>query len=221
MAHLDLDTVDRLLTTTRSVRKRLDLTRPVDRAVVARCIEIALQAPSGGNVQGWHFVVVTDAAKRGALAEIYGRAAAAFVQTYSLDMFPPDDPRCRQLPRMLESGRHLVAHLHEVPLVVIPCIEGRVETAGVFVQASLYGSILPAVWSFMLALRARGLGAAWTTDHLMYEREAAQLLAIPHHVTQVALLPIAYFTGTDFKPAARLPASERTHWDTWGSRRRA
>jgi nitroreductase len=219
MAHLELATIDHLLTTTRSVRRRLDLARPVDPGIIERCIEIAVQAPSGGNVQGWHFVVVADAAKRRRLATLYGRAAAALVQTYSPNMFPPEDPRAAQLPRMIASGEHLTAHLHEVPLLVVPCLEGRFETAGLFVQASLYGSILPAVWSFMLALRARGIGAAWTTDHLMYEREAAEILGIPSTITQVALLPVAYFTGTDFKPANRLPAGERTHWDTWGMRR--
>ena len=117
------------------------------------------------------------------------------------------------------SAAHLMEHLHEVPVLVVPCIEGRFETAGVAVQASLYGSILPAVWSLMLALRARGIGSAWTTDHLFYESEAAEVLGIPETVTQVALLPVAHFTGTDFKPAKRLPAGERTHWDRWGGRR--
>jgi len=120
---------------------------------------------------------------------------------------------------MLVSGFHLYEHLHEVPTLVIACIEGRCETAGVFVQASLYGSILPAVWSFMLALRARGIGACLTTDHLLFEAEAARILGIPETVTQVALLPVAYFTGTDFKPAKRLAARERTHWNRWGVRR--
>jgi len=104
-------------------------------------------------------------------------------------------------------------------MLVIPCIEGRIENAGVLAQASIYGSILPAVWSFMLALRARGLGSAWTTLHLMFEQDAAAVLGIPAHITQTALLPVAYFTGTDFKPAKRLPAEGRTYWDTWESRR--
>ncbi|TMA76732.1 MAG: nitroreductase family protein [Deltaproteobacteria bacterium] len=119
---------------------------------------------------------------------------------------------------MIDSGAHLYRHLHEVPVLVVPCVEGRFETAGVCVQASLYGSIFPAVWSFMLALRARGLGACLTTDHLFFEREAAEILGVPEHVTQVALLPVAYFTGEDFKPAKRLPARERTYWKRWGER---
>jgi nitroreductase len=218
MAGMDLVTVDHLLTTTRSVRKRLDLTRVVESEIVERCIEIALQAPTGSNAQGWHFVVVTDAEKRGRLAEIYRRGAELLLPTYAESPFAAGDLREQQFPRVADSGIYLYQHLHEVPVLVIPCIEGRVETAGVVGQATLYGSILPAVWSFMLALRARGIGACWTTDHLFFEREAGQILGIPDTVTQVALLPVAYFTGADFKPAKRLPARERTHWDAWGAR---
>src|SRR5207248_11170599 len=128
------------------------------------------------------------------------------------------DLRARQFPRMHGSAAHLMEHLHEVPVLVVPCIEGRFETAGVAVQASLYGSILPAVWSLMLALRARGIGSAWTTLHIMYERDVAELLGIPETVTQAALLPVAHVTG-DFKPAARLPASQVTYWNAWSTRR--
>jgi nitroreductase len=130
-----------------------------------------------------------------------------------------DDPRAAQMPRILDSATYLAQHLHEVPVHVIPCVEGRVENAGTLAQASVYGSILPAVWSFMLALRARGLGSAWTTLHIMFEREAAELLEIPPTVTQTALLPVGYYTGADFKPAKRLPAREHTHWNAWGGRR--
>jgi nitroreductase len=221
MTTLDLATVDRLLTTTRSVRKRLDLTRPVEPEVLERCIEIALQAPTGSNGQGWHFVVVTNAQARAQLAAVYRRGFDDLAGTYTYGgrPYPPGDLRSRQFQRMAESSVYLMEHLHEVPVIVVPCIEGRFETAGVAVQASLYGSIFPAVWSFMLALRARGIGSCLTTDHLFYEAEAAQILGIPDTVTQVALLPVAYFTGTDFKPAKRLPSRERTHWDRWGARR--
>jgi nitroreductase len=219
MAAMDLATVDHLLTTTRSVRKRLDLTRGVELAIVERCIEIAFQAPTGSNAQGWHFVVVTDPKKREQIAALYRRGAELLLPTYADSTLPPGDLRAQQFSRLAESGVYLYQHLHEVPVLVIPCIEGRFEKASVVWQATLYGSILPAVWSFMLALRARGVGACWTTDHLFFEREAGQILGIPETVTQVALLPVAYFTGTDFKPAKRLPAQERTHWDTWGARR--
>jgi nitroreductase len=218
---MDLATVDRLLTTTRSVRKRLDFTRPVEPAVLGRAIEIAFQAPTGSNAQGWHFVVVTDAAKRAALGRLYRQAFELYTSPDSpmRAELPADDLRAQQLPRIIDSATYLAQHLHEAPVHVVPCIEGRIENAGVLAQASMYGSILPAVWSFMLALRARGVGSAWTTLHLMYEQDAARVLGVPEHVTQVALLPVAYFRGEGFKPAKRLAARERTHWDGWGRRR--
>jgi nitroreductase len=220
MTPIDLATVDRLLTTTRSVRKRLDLTRPVDPAIVERCIEIAFQAPTGSNAQGWYFIVITDPEPRRRLAELYRRGAELLMQTVYADVsYPPDDPRAPQFPRMVASGFHLYEHLHEVPVLIVPCIEGRPNAAGSVWQATLYGSIFPAVWSLMLALRARGIGSCLTTDHLFFEREAAEILGVPDTVTQAALLPIAYFTGADFKPAKRLPAAERTYWNRWGTGR--
>jgi nitroreductase len=218
---MDIAAADVLLTTTRSVRKRLDLRRPVDPAVIERCIEIALQAPTGSNMQGWHFVVVTDAAKRAGLARLYKRAFELYTsgQVPGRAELPADDPRAAQLPRILDSATYLAEHLHEVPVHVIPCIDGRVEEAGPLAQASVYGSILPAAWSFMLAARARGLGSAWTTLHIMFEKEAADILGIPATVTQAALLPVAHYTGGEFKPAKRLPARDQTHWNAWGKRR--
>jgi nitroreductase len=213
---MDLETCDWLLTTTRSVRKRLDFARPVERAVLERCIEIALQAPTGSNAQGWHFVVVTDAAKRKAIAAFYAKAFEAYLTNPQFrPHYAPDDLRAAQQPRVEDSAKYLADHLHEAPALVIPCVEGRIENAGVLGQASVYGSILPAAWSFMLALRARGLGAAWTTLHLAFEKDIAKILGIPDHVTQTALLPVAYTKGTDFKLAKRLPASQLTHWDAW------
>jgi nitroreductase len=217
---MDLATVDHLLTTTRSVRKRLDFARPLPLDVVRRCIEIALQAPTGSNHQGWHFVVVTDAGKRRALADLYRKAFRLYVENPDFRRtYAAGDPRAGQMPRILDSATYLAEHLHEAPVHVIPCVEGRVELAGVVAQASIYGSILPAAWSFMLAARARGLGSAWTTLHLVFEREAAAILGIPDGVTQTALLPVAYFTGTDFKPARRLDPHLAMHWDAWGAHR--
>jgi nitroreductase len=217
---LDLTTVDHLLCSTRSVRKRLDLARPIDPTVIERCIEIALQAPTGSNAQGWHFVVVTDPALRRGLGDLYRNAFALYRDTPGLrPTYDDADPRAAQMPRVVDSATYLADHFHEAPVHVIPCIEGRVEQAGVVAQASIYGSILPAAWSFMLAARARGLGSAWTTLHLMFEREAAALLGLPDTLTQTALLPVAYFTGTDFKPARRLAARQHTHWNRWGTRR--
>lgn len=215
---MDLATVDHLLTTTRSVRRRLDLERPVPRKVIEHCIEIALQAPTGSNAQGWHFLVVTDAAKRAEIGRRYWTAFEAYLERPHLrPTYDAADPRQQQQPRVVASATWLAQNLHRVPVLIVACIEGRVEQAGVLAQASLYGSILPAVWSLMLALRSRGLGSTWTTLHLAYEREVAALLGIPPTVTQAALLPVAYFTGTDFKPARRLPVEQLTSWETWGA----
>lgn len=218
---MDLSTVDHLLTTTRSVRKRLDFSRPVDPAVITRCIELALQAPTGGNAQGWSFVVVTDAAKRQSIADLYRKAFEAYSKDPNvLEAYGRGDERHkRQLARVLDSAVYLAEHMHEAPVMVIPCIEGRVEKTGVLMQAGFYGSILPAAWSFMLALRSRGLATAWTTLHLMFEQEAAKVLGIPEHVTQSALFPVAHYTGEDFKPATRQPTERFVHWDTWGTTR--
>lgn len=213
---LDL-TPHELLTTTRSVRKRLDLERAVPREVVAECIEVALQAPSGSNSQAWQWVVVTDPDKRQALAELYGRhfdpyIAAAAETTH----YPASDPRAQSAPRVSASAQYLRDHLHEVPILVIPCQWGRVEGADTFAQASFWGSILPAAWNFMLALRAHGLGSAWTTLHLPSEAEAAEILGIPYEmVTQAGLFPVAYTIGTSFQPASRIDPSRLIHWDSW------
>lgn len=210
---------DHLLATTRSVRKRLDFSRPVEPAVILQCIEIALQAPTGSNAQGWSFVVVTDAAKRKTIGDLYRKGFELYAANPDLrPSYEASDLRATQLPRVIDSATYLAQHMHEAPVMVIPCIEGRVENAGVVMQASLYGSILPAAWSFMLALRTRGLGTAWTTLHLMFEQDVAKLLGIPDTVTQTALFPVAYYTGSDFKPARRLPSSQLVHWDAWGTR---
>jgi len=216
---MDLKSVDELLTTTRSVRKRLDLEREVPAALVEECLRIAIQAPTGSNSQGWHFVVVTDPEKRRGLADLYRRAFEPYVQSGDRPSYGADDTRTRQMPKVLDSATYLAKHLGDVPVHLVPCIEGRVEKAPAFAQASVYGSILPAVWSFMLAARARGLGSAWTTLHLVYEKEASALLGIPEHVTQCALIPVAWFTGESFKPAPRLPLEKVTHWDAWGGKR--
>lgn len=214
---MDLATVDHLLSTTRSVRKRLDLARPVEQAVLEECLQLALQAPSGSNRQGWHFLVVTDAVKRATIAGYYRQAFKQYLGTPQPEALDPlrADEKANKGSRILKSASYLSRHLHEVPVHIIPCIEGRVEQAGVMAQASLYGSIIPATWSLMLALRSRGLGSVWTTVHLAYESEIAALLGIPPTMTQAALIPVAYFTGDDFKPAQRKSLAEVTHWDMW------
>ncbi len=215
---IDRVATDKLLTTTRSVRKRLDLTRPVPSELIAECIDIALQAPTGTNAQNWSFVVVTDPAKRAAIADFYRKAGEMMAGSGYPPPLPEGDPREHVMPKVMESATYLGTVLEQVPVFVIPCVKGRVEAMPMVVaQASTYGSILPAAWSFMLAARARGLGTVWTTIHLFFEKDVATLLGIPDDWTQAALFPVAYYTGDDFKPAHRLPAAEMTHWDSWGT----
>ena len=212
---LDL-TNDELLTTTRSVRKRLDLDRPVERDVVLECLEIALQAPTGSNRQGWHWMFVTDPAKKSALAELYRTNFIAYRDSGLRPTYDETDSRAQRQPAVTDSANHLAEHFAEVPILMIPLIEGRLDNLPAFAAASTWGSLLPAVWSFMLALRSRGLGSAWTTLHLPSEREAAELLDIPYdRFTQGGLFPIAYTIGTEFRPAPRIPTDQIVHWDTW------
>lgn len=217
---MDLKTVDHLLTTTRSVRKRLDMKKPVPLDVIQKCIDIALQAPTGSNAQNWHFMVITDPAKRAGLADLYRRAFAMYREmNANSPQLQESDPRYQQTMRIVDSATYLADHLQDVPVHIVPCVEGRIEHAPQAAQAAVYGGILPAAWSLMLALRSRGLGSAWTTLHLFFEKEAAELLGIPDHVTQAALLPVAYYTGTDFKPAKRLPTANFISYDTWGNKK--
>jgi nitroreductase len=208
---LDTTVTDHLLSTTRAVRKRLDLDRPVEREVILECLRLAVQAPTAGNGQSWHWVIVTDPAKRARLKELYGGTATPYLTAQAESA---EDPQTR---RVYQSAVHMLDILDRVPVHVIPCIEGRLSSADNFAAASLYGSILPAVWSFMLAARSRGLGTAWTTLHLPQEAEAAELLGIPDGISQVALIPLAYYTGDGFKPAARPPVEGITYWDRWGA----
>ncbi len=209
----DLDTTDRLLTTTRAVRKRLDLERPVPPEVILDCIGISQQAPTGSNVQGWRWLVVTDADKRAALAELYRRSGDDYL---SAGRTQAEASGNAQTGRVLDSAVYLAEHLHEVPVHVIPCLKGRLGN-GVpsAMAAGFFGSIYPAVWSFQLALRSRGLGSVLTTLHLAHEAEAARLLGIPDDVTQCGLLPVAYTVGDEFKPATRRPPEHITSWNGW------
>lgn len=208
-------TADEVLTTTRSVRKRLDFDKPVPREVLMECLDIALQAPTGSNAQGWQWVFVEDPEKKKAIADIYRVAATPY-----LDAPKPQfgDSRDERTPKVVDSAKFLNEHLHEVPVMLIPCLQGRPDGAPAGMSAGFWGSLMPAVWSFMLALRSRGLGSAWTSLHLMGdgEKKTAELLGIPFdEYSQGGLFPIAYTKGTDFKKAKRLPAAELTHWDTW------
>jgi len=211
--NFDVPMTDELLATTRAVRKRLDLDRPVPREVLLECIELAAQAPTGGNSQGWRWVLVDDAAQRAGLADLYRKASSAYLSQAGAAAAGRGD---KQTERVYGSALWLADNLEKVPVHVIPCLEGRPPAnAPTAMLAGLYGSIFPAVWSFQLALRARGLGSALTTLHLVYEDEAAKLLGLPENILQVALLPVGYTRGTDFKRAERPPVSTITHWNRW------
>jgi nitroreductase len=209
---LDL-TIDELLSTTRCVRRRLDLTRPVEREVLEECLRLAQQAPTASYREDWHFVVVTDAGQRAALGELWRQGANRYLGPLDPAAAESLEPSRR---RLLDSVLHLVEHIHEVPVHVIPCIEGRTDGKPGAVQASRWSTIAPATWSFMLAARSRGLGSCWTSFHLMYEQEAADILGLPYdEIMQTALVPVAYTIGTDFKPARRKPLDTMVHWDRW------
>ena len=209
----DLEQTDRLLSTTRAVRRRLDLERPVEREVILDCLRLSQQAPTASNTQKWRWLVVMDEAKRKELGAIYGRGKQ-FIDQAKAQI----DPNDAQTHRVYDSAGWLLDHIAEVPALVIPCIEGRIpEGAPHGMAAAVYGSIFPALWSFQLALRSRGLGSTLTTIHLFFEAEVAKLLKIPDDVMQMALLPVAYTVGSEFKPATRPPVETIVSFDEWGS----
>jgi nitroreductase len=213
LVDFDLQSTDKLLSTTRAVRKRLDLTRPVPREIVTECLQLATQAPSGGNSQPWRFLVIDDPDVKLGIAELYRTGYGPYIemQKAAVRAAGGDDDS-----PVIRSSDFLAENLEKVPVMVIPCLLTRLPAdASTADTAGFYGSILPAVWSFQLALRSRGLGSAFTTLHLLQEAEAAALLGIPDTVTQVAMLPVAYTTGGDFKPADRRPAGDVTYWNAW------
>ncbi|MGK0499551.1 MAG: nitroreductase [Oceanicoccus sp.] len=210
---------DQVLTTTRAVRKRLDFDRPVPLEVIEECLQIGLQAPSGSNSQGWHFMLVTDEAKKAEVAKWYQKSFAVYeagpAQPTKLHT---DDPSMQQTQeKVLSSAQYLAANMAKVPAMLIPCFAGRLDPADATHSqiASTYGSILPATWSFMLAARERGIGTCWTTLHLAYEKEVGEIVGIPDTFSQVALIPIAYSKGTDFKVAPRKPLDGVLHCNNW------
>jgi nitroreductase len=209
MTEFDVAQTDRLLTTTRAVRKRLDLTRPVPTELVMDCIRVATQAPAGGNVQRWRWMLVDDPAKKQALAELYRKAYAPYIEAQRSAVA---EVGRSDAGGIMASSDHLANVLQDVPMLVIPCSLDRPPAGN---AAGWWGSLLPAVWSYMLAARSRGIGTAWTTLHLAYEAEAAEILGIPSTVTQAALIPTAYYTGEGFKPGKRRPAEEITYRNTW------
>ena len=207
---MDIRSVDEVLTTTRAVRKRLDVTRPVGRDVILECLRLAMQAPTASNAQDWRWLVITDADKRAAIAEIYRAVGAEYLAHAAATESDP------QTQRVYRSALGLTETLAEVPVHVIPCLQRRVDGNDRLVAASAWASIIQAGWSFLLALRSRGLGSVWTTMHLAREQDVAELLGIPATVTQAALFPVAYTIGNHFQPAARPAAETVTFWNTWG-----
>ncbi|REF34678.1 nitroreductase family protein [Thermasporomyces composti] len=210
-------TADEVLSTTRAVRKRLDLDRPVPRQLIEECIDLATQAPTGRNRQRWHFIVVTDPAQREAVADLY-RVAVSLGGGQPVS--ERDLRRMYAYPgsmrRIADGFRYLYDNIHRVPVFVIPAVEGRTDHASVHEQSMTWGSILPAVWSFMLAARARGLGTVWTTAQAPVERELAEVLGVPYdEVMLAAFIPLAYTVGTDFRPARRIPRDQVLHWNRW------
>jgi nitroreductase len=207
----DTRITDELLSTTRAVRRRLDFGRPVEPSVILECIGLAQQAPTATHAQDWRWLVVTDADKKAAIADIYRGGCLQYLERGATQ---EEDP---QTKRVYESALQLAKTIQDVPLLVIPCIERDLEGLGVVSMASAFGSILPAAWSFVLALRSRGLGTVWTTAHLWNQDAAREVLGIPAGVTQVAMFPVAYTIGFDFKPADRPPPETITSWNEWGA----
>ena len=211
--------VDEVLSTTRAVRKRLDFDRPVETEVINECIEAAIQSPTGSNSQAWQWLVVTDADKRAAIADLYKQGWAQYMNmegnvetAYAGD----DASRVAQQARVQSSAEYLAENFEKVPVMLIPCLPGRLDGMPAIVSASMLGSILPGAWSFMLAARERGLGTAWTTIHLMFEEQAAEILEVPYaEVQQCALITAGYSLGTDFKPATRPPLDTVVRWNSW------
>jgi nitroreductase len=209
--------VDEVLTTTRSVRKRLDFEKPVSREVLLECLDLALQAPTGSNSQGWQWVFVEDADKKKAIADIYSANFELYRQMPEPE-YAEGDSRGEQRQRVVSSASYLAEHMHRSPWLLIPCLEDRIDGVPGAASAGYWGSLLPAAWSYMLALRSRGLGSAWTTLHLLGEgeKQTADILGIPFdRYSQGGLFPIAYTKGTDFRPAKRLPAEQLAHFDSW------
>jgi nitroreductase len=214
---IDVDMTDRLLTTTRAVRKRLDLERPVPLEVVRECLDVALQAPTGGNLQLWRWVVVDDEDQRSRIAECYRECWAEYRPTLDALTYREDDPRRAQHERSVDSAQYLTDHLHEVPVLLVPCVSGYQQGADLALLGTLFASVLPAVWSFMLAARARGLGSVLTTLTMMRADEVNDILGIPAHAIHCGVIPVAYSTGEGFSPARRLPLDAVAYSNRWKS----
>ena len=205
--------------TTRSVRRRLDYDRPVEAEVLNRCIDAAVQAPTGLNQEAWRFLVLTEDEPKRAVADLY-RASMESLSDRLRDQLPPE-MRDRKLPSERPTYVGLAENLHRMPALILVCSEGRPAPDNAAMQVAFYGSVLPAAWSLMLALRASGLGTTWTTLLVTEEEKVAAALGIPEDVTQTILLPVAYTLGAILKPAKRKGAVEVTYWNRWAQTREA
>ena len=211
----DLAHTDRLLTTTRAVRKRLDLTRPVPRQLILDCVRISTQGPAGGNHQKWRWVIVDDPDKKEVIADAYRRTYAPYIEQQQRAVERAGNQGEKNA--IIDSSMHLADVMQDVPVLAIPCALGSPDDAGSLGGAAQgwWGSVIPSIWSYCLAARSRGLGTAWTTLHLGDEAAVAEALGIPATVTQLACVPTAFHTGDDFRPATRKPAEQVTYWNTW------
>jgi len=217
MTLLDIS-ADEVLNTTRAVRKRLDFSRPVEDDVIRECVATAMQAPSGSNLMTMQFVVVKDSHKRHAIGEVYKQCWSIYssMPFFAGAIHKEGDAERAQQDRVVDSATYLSEHMAEAPVLVLGCTAGRVDGAPAMMSASSMGNILPGMWSFMLAARARGLGTAWTTISLIMEKEVADIVGIPFDdIQQACLTPLAYTVGTDFKRALRPEPDSIIHWDTW------
>ncbi len=211
---IDVANADHLLTTTRAVRKRLDLTRPVPRQTILDCIRVSTQSPAGGNYQKWRWMVVDDPDKKLVIAEAYRRTYAPYIAAQK-QAVGEKDPGNSTIDKIMSSSDYLAEILEQVPALVIPCALGHPDQDGSGDNQGWWGSCIPAVWSYMLAARARGIGTAWTTLHLGGAEEVGEALGIPSTVMQLACVPTAYYTGDTFRVGARRPAEEVTYFNEW------
>jgi len=212
---VDVSAVDHVLSTTRSVRRRLDFGRAVPAAVLEQCIAVATQAPTGLFRESWRFVVVRDPARKADLAALY---RSAFDELVEMRVAAARETG-QDVPEPRPTYRMLADRLQDFPALILVCSEGRPEPAEAGVQLAFYGSVLPAAWSLMLALRARGIGSTWTTLLARRERAVAAALGMPDDATLTVMLPVGYLKGAVLRPAPRRAPHEVTYWDAWGERR--